>query len=413
MLTRLLVLLFVCVLIEIYCFKAVKTAYPQFLGVYLGFTFCLYVFFLYKIFTFSPYLGLGKTTLFTSVLFLLFVLPKLLVFGVLFVEDLGRTVQFSWQKIQSFFQKEQSSISGGIPRSVFLSKLALFLTTVPFLSVLYGITKGKYKYRVIKKAIDFPELPKAFDGLRILHISDIHVGSFNQVEPVKKAIELINAQEFDLFVFTGDLVNNLSSEMSSKWVELFKTIKTPKYGKFSILGNHDYGEYIQFHSAQEKQRNFEEIKALHPKINFNLLLNDSVLIEKDSERIHLIGVENWGEHFKKLGNLTKASEKVDPKAFKILLSHDPSHWEKQVQNNEVDYHLTLSGHTHGMQFGIEIPGFITWSPVKYVYRFWAGLYKSSNRYLYVNRGFGFHGFPGRVGIWPEITLLEIRSKTTS
>src|SRR5690606_13451690 len=219
-------------------------------------------------------------------------------------------------------------------------------------------------------------------------------------------------QDFDLFVFTGDLVNTHGSEMDN-WVELFSLIKQPEFGKYSVLGNHDYGEYVAWPSDRDKVLNFEAIKAIHPKIGFNLLLNENVKLKKGNAELNLIGVENWGKGFKQAGDLKKASEGLSEKDFKILLSHDPSHWDLEVKQHPLNYHLTLSGHTHGMQFGIEIPGVFKWSPVQYVYRYWAGLYENLGRFIYVNRGFGYHAYPGRVGIWPEITLIELKKKVNS
>ena len=240
----------------------------------------------------------------------------------------------------------------------------------------------------------------------------MHSGSFDDPEKIENAIDLINQQETDVLFFTGDIVNTMAKEMD-EWIPVFKKIKTPLHGKFSILGNHDYGEYVTWDSEEEKEANVEAIKGIHAKIDFNLLLNDSAFIEKNGERLAVIGVENWGHNFKKAGDLTKASEKVDTRDFKILLSHDPSHWEYEVKNHTETYHLTLSGHTHGFQFGIEIPGFVRWSPVQYVYKQWAGVYNEMGRYLNVNRGFGFHAFPGRVGIWPEISVIELRKGSQS
>ncbi len=210
-----------------------------------------------------------------------------------------------------------------------------------------------------------------------------------------------------MILFTGDIVNNTADEMND-WIPYFKKLKA-KDGKYSVLGNHDYGEYARWKTTEEKRQNFQEIKDIHPKIGFNLMLNESVYIEKGTDKIALIGVENWGTRFKKAGDLKKASEKINNKDFKILMSHDPSHWDAEVKESDTNYHLTLSGHTHGMQFGIEIPG-LKWSPVQYVYKQWAGIYESLGRYINVNRGFGFLAFPGRVGIWPEITVITLKKQ---
>jgi predicted MPP superfamily phosphohydrolase len=192
------------------------------------------------------------------------------------------------------------------------------------------------------------------------------------------------------------------------WIDTFNGLHNPTFGKYSVLGNHDYGEYINWPTQKEKADNFEAIKDLHRQIDFKLLLNENIKLRKGNEEIAVVGVENWGHNFKKAGDLSKATSGLEKNDFKILMSHDPSHWEYEVKNHENHYHLTLSGHTHGLQFGIEIPGFFKWSPVQYVYKQWAGLYENRGRYVYVNRGFGFHAYPGRVGIWPEITVIELK-----
>lgn len=292
-------------------------------------------------------------------------------------------------------------------RREFVSKMALALAAIPFTSVLYGMARGKYNYQVINHALYFDDLPEAFHGFKLTHISDIHSGSFDDAEKIMVGIDLINEQESDIILFTGDLVNNTADEMEP-WIGHFSKLKA-KHGKYSILGNHDYGEYVQFNSEAEKAQNFQAIKDLHPQIGFNLLLNDSIYLEKGTDKIALVGVENWGTRFKKEGDLDVASSKINKEDFKILMSHDPSHWDAEIKNHERNFQLTLSGHTHGMQFGIEIPG-IKWSPVQYVYEQWAGIYGAMGKYINVNRGFGFLAFPGRVGIWPEITVITLKKK---
>lgn len=281
---------------------------------------------------------------------------------------------------------------------VFLAIIILFI---------YGILKGKYAYRVIKQELFFDDLPTAFDGFKIVQISDIHAGSFDNKKAVKKGIDLINAQQADLFVFTGDLVNNKASEIEP-WIPYFNQIKAP-YGQFSILGNHDYGDYIKWENPQSKANNLYQLKKYHQQIGFKLLLDEYVILEKEGHKIVLAGVENWGIGFGERGDLQKALSGTQVNDFKVLLSHDPSHFDAQVKTYPSKINLTLSGHTHGMQFGIEAFGF-KWSPVKYRYKHWAGLKKENDRYLYINRGFGFLGFSGRIGIWPEITLLELKKK---
>ncbi len=250
-------------------------------------------------------------------------------------------------------------------------------------------------------------MPDAFDGFKLTQISDIHSGSFDNEEKIQYAIDLINEQDSDLLVFTGDIVNAKADEMHP-WIETFNGLKKFEAGKFSILGNHDYGAYLDWKSEEAKAANFEEIKDLHRQIDFKLLQNENVRIKRGNDEIALIGVENWGRHFGSNGDLNKATADVAPEDFKILMSHDPSHWEYIVKKHPKNVQLTLSGHTHGMQFGIEIPGFFKWSLAQYMYKQWAGLYNEFGRYVYVNRGFGFHAYPGRVGIMPEITVFELK-----
>jgi predicted MPP superfamily phosphohydrolase len=309
-------------------------------------------------------------------------------------------------------------IASGIPALVYLIPgLSYLLLGLPylqyigwifsvsiFLGILYGIQFGRWNWKVHPVDLSFPHLPESMDGMRIIQISDVHVGSFlNRYHKVQKAINLINAQDPDYVFFTGDLVNNKADEMNG-WEPLFSSIKAKK-GKFSILGNHDYGDYVKWEEQGEKQENLNRLIDIHQAIGFCPLLNDAVEL---NEGAWLLGVENWGKApFRQSGKLTETLSKVPEDAFKILLSHDPSHFDAQVLDTNID--LTLSGHTHGMQFGIERFG-IKFSPVSFKYRKWAGLYQVDKQYLYVNRGFGFLGFPGRVGIYPEITSITLKKK---
>ncbi|WNH14302.1 metallophosphoesterase [Thalassobellus suaedae] len=292
-------------------------------------------------------------------------------------------------------------------RRQFISKMALGIAAIPLASIIYGIYKGKYNYKVLKYTLHFEDLPEAFDGYKVTQISDIHSGSFDNMDKVKYAVNLINEQESDVILFTGDMVNNKADELVP-YKNVFNKLKA-KDGLFSILGNHDYGDYVTWESDEAKHQNLEDLKELQKEIGFDVLLNESRFLEKNGERIALVGVENWGVGgFKQAGDLKKASKGIDENDFKILMSHDPSHWEKEVINDNYNYHLTLSGHTHGMQFGIEIPGWFKWSPAKWRYKYWAGIYKEMGQYINVNRGFGYLAFPGRVGIWPEITVIELK-----
>ena len=263
--------------------------------------------------------------------------------------------------------------------------------------------------RVLKYALEFDDLPEAFDGYTITQLSDIHSGSFDNSKKVEYAINLANEQGSDVIAITGDLVNNKADELL-RWKELFSTLKA-RDGVFSILGNHDYGDYVNWESESQKEQNFEQMKTLQKEMGWTLLMNESRYIKRSNEKIAIIGMENWGLNgFKQLGDLDKACEDISDSDFKIVLSHDPSHWQAQIKEDPRNFHLTLSGHTHGMQFGIEIPGYFKWSPIKYRYENWAGIYEEFGRYINVNRGFGFLGYPGRVGIWPEITVIQLKKK---
>lgn len=334
--------------------------------------------------------------------FLTVLVTQLVCVVFLFGEDLVRNVQAGISYILN--GKEGTTFPS---RVKWLSTIALMVSIIPFTSFVYGITKGKYNFKVQKEIIYFEDLPEAFDGFTITQISDIHAGSFTNYDAVKKGVDLAIAQNSDLFVFTGDLVNHHAEEIEPM-MEIFNKIKAP-YGQFSIIGNHDYGDYVSWNSAAEKEANFKKLKDQHRRLGYRLLLDEHVKIKKDDQEITLIGVENWGVGFQSKGDLKMAINGTANDDFKILLSHDPSHWDKEVKNNPNKIHLTLSGHTHGMQFGIDTP-LIKWSPVQYRYPNWAGLVEEAGRYLYVNRGFGFHAFSGRVGIWPEITVIELRKK---
>ncbi|WP_432708588.1 metallophosphoesterase [Pedobacter sp.] len=289
-------------------------------------------------------------------------------------------------------------------RNLYWVEIASVLALITLFVFIYGIVRGKYAYRIISHKLYFKDLPESFDGFKITQISDIHAGSFNNAKAIQRGIDLIKQQESDLFVFTGDLVNNKASEIVP-WISYFSQIKAP-YGQFSILGNHDYGDYVRWDSLANKNSNFQDLKRYHAALGYRLLLDEHVEIKKNGEKIILAGVENWGLGFGERGDLNKAFKHVDPKDFKILLSHDPSHWEAEVKKHPLNIQLTLSGHTHGMQFGLEAFG-IKWSPVKYRYAHWAGIKQENNRYLNINRGFGFLGFSGRIGIWPEITVISL------
>ena len=344
-----------------------------------------------------------RSTLFAIVIGLFF--AKIIASTFFLIDDIRRGVQWVAGKI--FYQNtEGENISeGGISRSAFLSWAGLLIGGGLFTSLIYGFN-NRYRYQLKQVSLKYPNLPNAFKGLKVVQISDIHAGSLSDKAAVMKGIEQIMDMNPDLILFTGDLVNDRASEMDGMQ-EIFSILKAP-LGVFSVLGNHDYGDYAQWESPEAKSQNLDKLKDIHANMGWRLLLNEHVVIEKDNEQIAILGVENWSNkaRFPKYGDLSKAYSGSAHHPFKILLSHDPSHWDAEVRTEYKDIDLMLAGHTHGMQFGVEIPGF-RWSPVQYVYNQWAGLYENKQQKLYVNRGLGFIGYPGRVGILPEITLIEL------
>lgn len=335
---------------------------------------------------------------------ILLLIPKLVFALFHLVDDLSYGVLWLWNKL---CYGNSPAGEGGIQmtRKVFLSRVGIVVAGIPFFSILYGILKGKYDFRIIKEQLTFGNLPGNFHGFRVVQISDAHLGSFQENKgPVYKAIDMVNDLNPDIIVFTGDLVNNYADE-AEPWIDVFSKLKA-RYGKYSILGNHDYSDYVQWETVEGKKANLDRLKVIHKEMGFRLLLNENEKIDVNGEKIALIGIENWGKPpFPQYGDLKKATTETEDQAFKILLSHDPSHWDAQVLGDH-QYDLALAGHTHGMQFGIEIAG-IKWSPVKYKYPRWGGLYTEGKQHLYVNRGFGFLGFPGRVGMPPEITCIDL------
>lgn len=341
-----------------------------------------------------------------SVMLILFV-SKLVIVFFLLLDDGIRLMKLIANQLFKVPEERFKVGETHISRSKFLNQLALLAGAVPFVTMVWGMAQGAYSYRVKRVTLRVPHLPEAFDGYRLLQISDLHTGSFRSTIPLFKAVELINQQQADLVFFTGDLVNNVANEVLAHLPAL-RQIKA-RTAIFSILGNHDYGDYVQWENGESKVRNFQSLQEAHRQLGWNLLLNENRIIEKDGQKIAVLGVENWSakRSFPKYGNLQKAYAGTQDTPFKILLSHDPSHWDGEVNTQFPDIDLTLSGHTHGMQFGVNLPGF-KWSPVKYVYDQWAGLYQKGQQYLYVNTGLGFLGYPGRVGFLPEITVVELR-----
>lgn len=405
------VFLIVLGIFDIYAFQALKTAVRShwILALYWIITLLVVGNFVYSYYAFNRSNGFSHSNAYAAGFLIAIVVPKMILLLFMIGEDVFRLPQ----AIYRYFTIDRSLQGNYFPaRREFISKIALGLAAIPLASIIYGIYKGRYNYKVLKYTLHFEDLPKAFDGYKITQISDIHSGSFDNLEKVKYAVNLINEQESDVILFTGDMVNNKAEEMHP-YMDIFGKLKAQD-GKFSVLGNHDYGDYITWESHEAKHKNLEDLKSIQKQLGFDLLLNESRYLKKNGDRIALLGVENWGVGgFKKAGDLKKASRNVNEKDFKILLTHDPSHWEYEVLKDAYHYHLTLSGHTHGMQFGIEIPGWIKWSPSKWRYKYWAGIYKEMNQYINVNRGFGYLAFPGRIGIWPEITVIELKTGTAT
>lgn len=346
-----------------------------------------------------------RSTVFAVIAGLFF--AKLVAAVFFLADDIRRLVQ--WAATRLFFNRQASAAlaegSERITRSAFLSWAGFVAGGGLFGSLIAGFS-NKYRYQIKRHRLAFDKLPGGFRGLKIVQLSDIHSGSFTDKAAVLRGVEKVLAEKPDLILFTGDLVNNTADEMDD-YVDVFSRLNAP-LGVYSTLGNHDYGDYVHWDSPEEKHANLERLKKVHADMGWRLLVNEHVVLERGADRIALIGVENWSSkaRFPKYGDLKRAYEGAGGHPFKILMSHDPSHWDAEVRSSYPDIDLTLAGHTHGMQFGVEIPGF-RWSPVQYVYRQWAGLYETGTQKLYVNRGYGFIGYPGRVGILPEITVFEL------
>jgi predicted MPP superfamily phosphohydrolase len=321
------------------------------------------------------------------------------------VDDVRRAGVWVVNSMSGGSQEVSVQQAGGISRSAFLSWVGLTIGGGLFSTLMYGFG-NKYRYQVNRMKLSFQNLPAAFRGLKIVHISDIHSGSFNDKQAVQRGVDKILKEKPDIILFTGDLVNDRASEMK-EYKEIFSQLKAAM-GVYSVLGNHDYGDYVAWDSLEEKAANLERLKQLQRDMGWRLLMNEHVVLEKDAEKIALLGIENWSGkgNFGRYGKMELAYPGTEAYPFKILMSHDPSHWDAEVRKRYPDIDLMLAGHTHGMQFGLETPGF-KWSPVQYFYKQWAGLYESGSQKLYVNRGFGFIGYPGRVGILPEITVIEL------
>jgi len=400
-------------LLDLYVFQVVKTlshsAGPKtrsviFISYWTISALALIILFILPFLHLDNYSRSVRSTIFAIVIGLF--LAKLIAAVFFLIDDLRRGIQ--WLSGKIFFRNtEGEQIQGdeGIERSIFLSWLGTAIGAGLFGSLIYGFS-NKYNYKVKKVRLSYSNLPSAFRGLKVVQLSDIHSGSFTDKQAVERGVEKVMALQPDLILFTGDLVNNQSSEMLN-YIEVFSRLQAP-LGVFSTLGNHDYGDYMQWDSPFAKKQNLEQLKNIHAQMGWRLLMNEHVVLEKGGEKIAVIGVENWSAkaRFPKYGDLKKGYAGSENIPFKILMSHDPSHWDAEVRKSYSDIDLMLAGHTHGMQFGVELP-WLKWSPVQYVYRQWAGLYENGLQKLYVNRGFGFIGYPGRVGILPEITLIQL------
>lgn len=399
---RLIILFVIIVLLEVYAFQAIKTITKSKVIRYswLFVSIAVYANFAYVAITYDRTQGQTPQFQMAMGILLTVLIPKLVLLIFMFGEDIYRWIL---KLISAITSGNTMPLAG---RRKFISQISLGLAAIPFISFIYGIVQGKYNYKVLKYQLTFKDLPEAFDGFTITQISDIHSGSFTNREKIQYGVDLINEQKSDIMLFTGDIVNNKADEMDN-WINVFDKLEA-KDGKYSILGNHDYGDYMDWDNPQDKIDNFQKVKDIHKNIGFDLLLDEHRYLEKDGQKIALLGVENWGKGFNKAGDLKRAAVGVEKEDFKILMTHDPSHWEYKVKQDPFNYQLTLSGHTHGLQMGIEIPGWFKWSPSKYVYKQWAGLYEEAGRFINVNRGFGYHAFPGRVGIWPEVTVIELK-----
>lgn len=398
--TNFIILLAVFFIIEIYVYQAIRNITTNnYIRIgYWVFTLLAYGIILYWILTFNKASRDHQQIQLMVSAMMIFVLPKLLSVIFLLIGDFTRFVEFGFK----YFTAKENYFP---ERRKFISTTALAAAGIFSALAIDGIIFGKYRHTVRKVKLRFKNLPENFKGYKIVQISDVHSGSFFNPQKLQKAIDLINEQDADVVLFTGDMVNNYADEFKP-FIPLFKSIKA-KDGKFSILGNHDYGDYGAWNSREEKAQNIPTLKNYQAEAGFKLLRNENIALEKNGEKIYLLGVENWGiKPFPQYGDLDKALLGVPEDAIKVLMSHDPTHFDEVVKKHKTNVHLTLSGHTHGMQFGLDLKN-IKWSPVKFKYKKWADLYESEGKYLYVNRGFGVIAYPGRVGINPEITVIEL------
>lgn len=337
-------------------------------------------------------------------LIMISVITKLFIILFLLIEDITRIIRWSYQNVKTRISPDEYS-PGPISRNEFLSKAALAVGAVPAATFAFGIISGAHDYRVEKISLKIPNLPKAFKGMRIAQVSDIHTGSFFNKTAVKGGVEMMMREKADVIFFTGDLVNNEAKEVKD-YFEIFSKLKAP-LGVFSTLGNHDYGDYVRWNSPAAKKQNLKDLMKAHELMGYDLLMDEHRFIEESGEKLAIIGVQNIGVgRFPWYGNLGKAYAGTEEASIKLLLSHDPTHWNAEVTKKFKDIDVAFAGHTHGSQFGVKI-GNYKWSPAQYVYKQWAGLYKEGEQQIYVNRGYGYLGYPGRVGMPPEITVFTL------
>ncbi len=399
-------------LVDLYVFQAFRTAMQNLPGwVQRSINIFYWVFFAAMIITLVlATITRGSApsavkTYWASIFFIVFA-SKLVVLVFLLAEDGTRLVR----TIINYFSRDTGTAADGLPRisrNEFFSRLALLAGAIPLTAFIYGMVKGAFQYQIKRVVIKFPNLPAGFHGFKMVQISDLHTGSFRSDVHLREAVSIINEQAADVVFFTGDLVNNLADELPP-YMPVLSQLRG-KMGVFSILGNHDYGDYVAWKDDVEKIANLERLKNMQARMGWRLLMNEHVALERNGDKIALLGIENWGNRagFPKYGKMHQAYPGSEKYPFKMLLSHDPSHWDGEVNHKYPDIDLMLSGHTHGMQFGVNLPHF-KWSPVQYVYKQWSGLYKKGTQHLYVNVGLGFLGYPGRIGFLPEITVFELR-----
>lgn len=398
----------ILIILDLYAYRLVRdlSLHKSVRWIYWAVNILIYSYFL------SALLSLPEwTTHMLSIYFrafvLIYTLAKLLFIFPLVLEDVFGAFRWILQKLRPPAKVSDESITQ--PRQQFVKNISVTLAGLPFLIMGHGVMRNIYRYRVIRQKLKVEGLPEELNGLRIVQISDIHAGTFPQVEPVLKGVEMVNELRPDIFVFTGDLVNSTAEEVDP-FIPYFSRIKA-RYGRFSIMGNHDYGDYHRWKSEREKSQNDAAFEEKHQKLGWELLRNEHRVIEIGGSRLGIIGVENYSTlpRFPRKGDMQKAVAGMEETDFLLLLSHDPTHWEAEVVPHYPKVDLTLSGHTHGFQFGFEIRGIGRWSPAQYIYKQWAGMYQTKNQSLYVNRGYGVLGYPGRVGILPEVTLIELES----